>query len=68
MVGAVGIVLSLEAECAATRILHALLAYEAAVEEVACIELNARLVMMPIRVVIIAFVFLWLRVQLSRVL
>ena len=44
MVGAVGIVLCLEAEGAAARILHALLADEAAVEEVACIELNAGLV------------------------
>ena len=44
MVGAVGIVLCLEAECAATGILHALLAYETAIEEVAGIELNTGLV------------------------
>ena len=44
MVGAVGIVLCLEAESAATRILNTLLANEATIEEVAGIELQTGLV------------------------
>lgn len=44
MVGAVGIMLCLEAEGTATRILHAFLAHETAIEEVAGIELQTGLV------------------------
>ena len=38
LVGAVGVVLGLEAECTAPGVLYALLAHEAAVEEVAAIK------------------------------
>ena len=44
MVGAVRVVLALEAECAAAGILDTLFAHKASVQEVSCIELYTGLI------------------------